>query len=230
MCPSSVGTVNESSLHAEIKEWYGQAGDKFETNVGGYIIDIVRGDLLIEIQASHFHSIKKKLARLLPNYPVRLVYPIAAHKWISRYRSDMGVLLQRRKSPKRGRIEDLFTELRYMPAIPIIPNFSIEILLIDQEDIWIDDGRGSWRNKYWSLFDRKLLQVHSKKLLSSAKDYIHLLPDPLPNPFTSLDVANQAKISRKIAVNMLYCLLQMKKISVVGTKGRSRSYSIIESD
>ena len=45
-----IGTLNEKPLHAGLKEWVARPGDAFEQPVDGYVIDIVRDDLLIEIQ------------------------------------------------------------------------------------------------------------------------------------------------------------------------------------
>ncbi|MHA1257030.1 MAG: hypothetical protein ACTSPS_15680 [Promethearchaeota archaeon] len=47
---NQIGTLKEKSLHAELKNWLKLPGDKIESPVDGYIIDIVRGELLIEIQ------------------------------------------------------------------------------------------------------------------------------------------------------------------------------------
>ena len=47
---NGVGLLNEKPLHASLKAWYAQPGDRFEVNVDGSVIDIVRGELLVEIQ------------------------------------------------------------------------------------------------------------------------------------------------------------------------------------
>ena len=47
---SGIGLLNEKPLHASLKQWYARPGDRFEVAVGGFVIDIVRDDLLIEIQ------------------------------------------------------------------------------------------------------------------------------------------------------------------------------------
>ncbi len=60
---SGIGLLNEKPLHASLKEWYAQPGDQFEVPVDGFVIDIVRDDLLLEIQTGSFASIKSKLAR-----------------------------------------------------------------------------------------------------------------------------------------------------------------------
>ena len=65
-----IGTLNEGPLHASIKEWYKKGGDKQEVEVDGYIIDLVRGDQLIEIQTANFSQISRKIVRLTKLYPL----------------------------------------------------------------------------------------------------------------------------------------------------------------
>jgi len=69
-----IGLLNEGPLHAALKRWYAQPGDRFELPVEGFVIDIVRGDLLLEIQTGNVASIKAKLTRLVGSHRVRLVY------------------------------------------------------------------------------------------------------------------------------------------------------------
>ena len=45
-----IGTLRERPLHASLKRWYAEPGDRAEVAVDGYVIDLVRGDLLIEVQ------------------------------------------------------------------------------------------------------------------------------------------------------------------------------------
>lgn len=71
---NGINTYNEKSLHADLKQWYALPGDKMEVRVDGYIIDLVRGDLLIEIQTGGFSPLKRKLAHLAQAHPVRLVF------------------------------------------------------------------------------------------------------------------------------------------------------------
>src|SRR5919205_2984155 len=104
---SGIGLLNEKPLHASLKQWYARPGDRFEVPVDGFVIDIVRDDLLIEIQTRNFSSIKSKLNKLARSHRVRLIYPIVHEKWIVRLATDNGHGTIRRKSPKRGRLEDL---------------------------------------------------------------------------------------------------------------------------
>ena len=132
---SDIGLLNEKPLHASLKVWYAQPGDTFEVAVDGYVIDTVRHDLLLEIQTSSFASIKSKLQDLLDVHRIRLIYPIAKEKWIVKPTKGNGGEFTRRKSPKRGRVEDLFWEMVSFPQLLANPNFSIEVLLIREEEV-----------------------------------------------------------------------------------------------
>ncbi|MCH7664283.1 MAG: hypothetical protein IH859_10515 [Chloroflexi bacterium] len=119
--------MNEKSIHADLKNRYSRPGDVQEQEVDGYIIDIVRENKLIEIQSRNFSNIKSKIYNLCENHRFRMIYPISKEKWIVRVDGE-GNEVGRRKSPRRGRLEHLFKELRYIPDIPANPNFSLEVL------------------------------------------------------------------------------------------------------
>jgi len=75
---SRIGTLQETSLHAALKDWYARPGDRLEALLEGvpvtktvYHIDIIRQNQLIEIQTGNFSALKPKLKTLLPKYNVR---------------------------------------------------------------------------------------------------------------------------------------------------------------
>ena len=220
----SIGTVRETSLHAALKEWYAGSGDLLEACVDGFLVDILRGDLLIEIQTRGFVKLKHKLAVLTVQHPVRLVYPIAQERWILHVGADGCNPLSRRKSPKRGRVEQLFAELVSFPQLLAHPNFSIEVLLTRDEEIRRHDGRGSWRHREWSIHDRRLLDVVERVVFSSPSDLRGLLPSSLPQPFTSGELAAALGLRRRLAQAMVYCLHRMGLLGVAGKRGRGRLY------
>lgn len=215
-----IGTLTEHSLHATIKLWLWQPGDLREQQVDGYQIDIVRGDLLIEIQTASFGAIKTKLSKLLDQHPVLLVHPIAETKWILRV-DKRGRQIARRKSPKRGRVENLFDELISIPQIAAHPNFSLMTLLTEQEEIWRDDGRGSWRRDHWSIANRRLLEVKGSQTFKRPADYLELLPADLPNPFTHRRLAEGLEMPIWVSTRMSYCLRKMGCLDSVGKNGRT---------
>ena len=211
--------MNEHSLHSEIKEWYALPGDKTEVKIDDFIIDIARGTLLIEIQTRNFSAIKRKLSNLVKNNKVRLVYPIPERKWIVRV-TETGEVLSRRKSPKKGKLTDLFYELVSIPDLIGNKNFSLEVLMIEEEEIRCNDGKGSWRRKGVSIKDSKLINVNSKVLFKNGRDFLTFLPDDLINPFTNRTLAKQAGVSIPLARKITYCLRKMSVITCVGKKRR----------
>jgi hypothetical protein len=223
---NGIGTLQENSLHAALKAWYTEAGDQLECVVDGYVIDIVRGDLLVEVQTVNFSAIKRKLLKLLETYKVRLVYPIPAEKWILRVAQDGTTVLGRRKSPKRGRVTDIFTELVRIPRLVQHPNFTLEVVFILEEDVWREDGRGSWRRKGRSIADRRLLDVVSSIVFSQPTDFLELLPAGLPPIFTVRDLAKVSGQPRYLAGKMAYSLREMGIIELVGKLGRALAYRI----
>jgi hypothetical protein len=139
---NKIGTLNEKPLHEALKQWYAQPGDGQEVPVDGSVVDIVRGELLVEIQTCNFAAIRRKLEKLIVNHPVRLVYPIPCEKWILKLPYHDNAKTRRRKSPKRGAFEQVFDELVSFPGLLLNPNFSIELLLIQEEVRRYEGTRG----------------------------------------------------------------------------------------
>ena len=175
--------MTEHSLHTDIISWYSIEGDKFEVKIDDFVIDLVRDELLIEIQTRNLSAIKKKLAKLLLAHRVRLVYPIAKVKWIL-YQSQQGEITRKRKSPKKGCLFDLFSELVYVADLFNERNFSFVVLFTEDEEIRCNDGKGSWRRRGISIKDRRLLKIYDKVLFKSREDFLSFLPSDLSSSFT----------------------------------------------
>ncbi len=219
--------MQETSLHAALKEWYAQDEGRLEVLIEGYLVDVLRGDLLIEIQTRHFHALKTKLAALLEHHPVRLVHPIPLEKWIVNLPVTGDEPISRRKSPRRGRIQDLFYELIRIPDLINNPNFSLEILFIQEEEVRRADGLGSWRRKGKSIVDRRLVAVLDRRLFSTPDDFRTFLPDDLLQPFTVRQLANASGLDRPMAHKLAYCLRAMGVIAITGKHGHSFLYTVL---
>lgn len=219
-----IGLLNEKPLHASLKQWYAQPGDRFEVAVDGFVIDIVRDDLLIEIQTRNFSSIKSKLTNLVGRHRVRLVYPIVQEKWIVRSASRNGKGLIRRKSPKRGRMEDLFWELVSIPQLLLNPNFSVEVLMIRGEEVRRHNAR-----RRVLIEGRRLLDVLDQHSFGHSADWLRFLPDGLES-FTTSDLASRMNTDRDLAQKMAYCLREARMIELIGKRGRANLYRVPSSN
>ena len=220
-----IGLLNEKPLHASLKQWYARPGDQFEVAVDGFVIDIVRDDLLIEIQTRNFSAIKAKLNKLVHSHRVRLIYPIVQEKWIVRLATDKSGAAVRRKSPKKGRLEDLFWELVSVPQLLSNPNFSLEVLMIRQEEVRRYDRKRRWRNKGWVIEGRQLLEVLDRRVFGQSADWLWFLPDGLES-FTTIDLATRMNTRRDLAQKVAYCLREGRMIDLIGRRGRANLYRI----
>jgi len=197
---SDIGTLNEGSLHAVLKQRYSRPGDEFEVPLDRFVIDIKRGNQLIEIQTVSFGSMGKKLDHLLSEYQILLVHPIAVATYLDRPGKNP------RKSPKRGSIFSLFEELVSVPTLIDHPNLTIEAVLVSVDKTQIVDpdarrGRGGYRT-----VNRSLREVHSTHRFDGATALLDLIPiQDLPPRFTTADLAAAAGVSRDVAQRIAYC-------------------------
>jgi len=212
---NGINIKNEKSLHSSIKQWYVVPGDRFEVKVDKYVIDLVREDSLIEIQTKNFSAIRGKLRELIKYNKVMLVHPIAIEKYIVTTEGSNQVI-SRRKSPKKGKLVDLFDELIRIPDLMVSENFILEILMTKEEEIRCKDGKGSWRRKGISIVDRKLIEVVEKITFKEEKDFLRFLPEELPENFTNKHLAKTLKVTVFKARKITYCLRKMNIIKEVG--------------
>jgi hypothetical protein len=220
----SIGTLNEKPLHAALKQWYTKPGDLTEMPVDGYTVDIVRGDLLIEIQTQNLSSIRHKLTQLVAQNKVRVVYPITRERWIVRKSQNGRRVLGRRKSPRHGRIESLFEELVSIAQLLAHPNFSLHVVGIQEEQIRHQDTGRSWRRKGWVIQERHLLQVVDQWLFETPQDMMKIIPAELPEPFTTKELSQVTNQPIWLAQKMAYCLRKMGAITTAGKRSRNVLY------
>jgi hypothetical protein len=219
-----IGELNEQPLHAALKAWYARPGDEMEVPLAGYVIDLVQGDELIEIQTGNFASIKTKIQTLVAAHPVRVVYPIAREKWLYKLPKDDWEGPRRRKSPKRGRVEEVFGELVSFPALLREGNFVLDVALIQEEEVRRYEGKRSWYKNGWVTVQRKLLDVVERRVYADPGDFEGVLTPDVPERFTTRDLAEVLDLSRWLAGKMAYCLREMGVIVRVGNRGRAYLY------
>ena len=224
-----IGGLNEKSLHRQLKCLYATPDSMVEEKVSGYVVDVATPEGIVEIQTGGFSGMRKKLTALLEDHPVRLVHPLAAETTISLYDQEGGVLKSSRRSPKRGCPALAAAELLYLAELLGHPNLTVEILMVKQEEIRRDDGRGSWRRKGVSIEDRRLLEVTERHLYSVPRDYLALLPPGLPSPFGNQEVAEKltglpARSRMRLAGQMTYLLRKLDLLEPAGKEGRRNLY------
>lgn len=180
----------------------------------GFVIDIRRPDLLIEIQTGSFAAMGNKLDRLLGEHRMLLVYPIAVETYLEKPEAKP------RKSPTRGSIYDLFEELVSIPTLLDHPNLSLEVALVSVSKVQVPDpsvrrGRGGFRTT-----DRVLREIIERRRFDQSVDLLELVPDDLPATFTTADLASHAGVDRGVAQRMAYCL---RPLGLFHERGRTKA-------
>lgn len=219
----SIGTSNETSLHSQIKGLYAGADGVIEACVEGSIVDIVRDNTIIEIQTKNFSALNRKILRLVKDHKVKVVHPVAETKWIITV-DKSGRQLKKRKSPKNGEVVDIFDELVSIPKLINESNFSLEVIMVELNEIRCDDGKGSWRRKGVSIKDRELIKINRSITFSSKEDFLQFIPTNVPETFTCKIYAEYCGLSVYKARRILYCMKKMELVKECGKIGNAIIY------
>lgn len=219
-----INVFSEYSLHSLIKDLVALPGDRFEARVDGYIVDILRGDLIIEVQTRSFGSIRDKLRKLVKKYRVRLIHPIAVEKTVIYLDPETRRQSHKRKSPKKGKPIDIFRELMRMPDLPKHENFQLVILMIRAEEHRIIGEKKGWRGRGYKVLDRKVTGIVDRMTFNHPRDFQAFLPNGLPERFTNRMLAEAMGEHVKRVQFMTYCLKAMGAIRVVGKRGNAHIF------
>lgn len=239
-----INTYNESSLHKTLKNLYAiQNNGKTEIQFDGYIYDVITEDgSIIEIQTKNLSKLMAKLSDSLnKGYKIKLVHPVIITKRILTYDSNEN-LISDRKSPKKGSIYDIFKELTGIYPILLHKNFTLEILEItmiekrlklEQKDLL--PSKKSRFKRDWKKIDKSLDQIVKITEFKTKQDYIDLLPDTLPDEFSSKNLTECLKKTEglpRTAYNqahlLIWVLSRMELIEQTKVEKRLRFFKIKE--
>lgn len=220
---SSIGRLNETDLHEQLKHHYAGEEGSMEVDVDGFVVDVVLPDELVEIQTRGLGKLRRKIERLREVSPIRVVYPVAAQTRIIKLSPD-GTVLSSRRSPKHGRVESLFRELTSIADLLPHPAVTVEVVLLEAVERRVADGTGSWRRRGVSILSRALAGIRESVALHSAKDYLALLPAGLPDEFTNRDLATAAGLPYSLIQPMTSTFRKMGLIQISGKRGRELVY------
>jgi hypothetical protein len=142
---------------------------------------------------------------------------------------DDGEIVSRRRSPKHGQPQDVFGELVSFPGL-LHSGLEVEIVLTHEEEVRVPTPGRSWRRHGWSVVERRLIEVVDAVLLSDPSALHQLVPDGLPDPFTTGDLASLLGRPRRAAQQMTYCLRRVGVFHQVGKAGNEVLYHHVSGD
>ena len=212
-----IGTYQEKTLHKVIKNYYEPNPIYQEIKVDGYICDIVRDDIIIEVQTRSLNKLVKKLEVILNKRKVKVVYPIPHIKYLSWI--DNGEIVSTRKSPKVGSIYDIAKELYRIKWFLNNPNFELTILLIDLIEYRNLDGYSKDRKRGSSRYDRVPSELFNEITISDYRMFV-----PFDEKFTSKEYAKKTKQNLSRAQTLLTILKYLGVVEVVGKESRYNVY------
>jgi hypothetical protein len=200
---------------------------RFEVPVLGSIVDaLLPTGMVIEVQTSGLGAIAAKVIRLARSgHPVRIIHPVVAGSRIIRLDPGDGRIVSNRKSPKKRGFYDVFRALVHAPQLLVEPQVSIEIPLVEVEDIRMNDGRGSWRRKGDRRVERSLVGVLGSSLFASPEDWLGLVPLE-GEPWSSASLATSLGTSPEVARSILYTFAKAGLLVDAGKNGRFKLYGL----
>jgi hypothetical protein len=219
---SGIGTLNEKPLHAALKTWCSEEGDRFEVPVLGFVADIVRGRTLIEIQTGPASGLRRKLGALLRRYEVRLVLPVAVRKTIVRV-DPSGREIDQRISPRQARVVEVFRYLVSLGDLLADSNLTVDVALIHEQEVRRAQPSG-YRRRGYSVGERRLVEVIDCVSFRHPADFLAVLPTTLREGFTTADLARAIRQPRWMARKVAYVLRTMGVLRVVGKRGNALVY------
>lgn len=225
---SGIGTLMEKTIHSVFKHYYEPNCKYHEVKINNFIADIVKDNIITEIQTTNFNKLRKKIDSYLPDYKLVIVYPITVTNYIHWIDPDTGQISKGRKSPKPASVYDVFTELYKIKFHLNKDNLSFKIPLISSYEYRYLDGYGKDRKKGATKCDKIPSKLLDEISLNSLQDYLHFIPKTLLDVnFTSKDFAKAASISLKLSQLTLNILNYIGLIDKIGKSGRLNLYKTI---
>ena len=214
----------ETTLHRQLKERFRLPDSQIEVKLGRFRIDVINGDRLMEIQRSGLSSIRDKINKLLKDgFTVDVVKPLVARKRLIKLSKADGKEVDRRWSPLRGTILDLFDELVYFTRVFPHPNLKLITPLITIEEIRYP-GQGKRRRRRKGDFivqDRQILEMKELHSFETVLDLQRLLPSGLPQEFDTKELAGALGVPRHQAQKIAYVMRKTGCIVETGKRGNA---------
>lgn len=223
---NGIGTLQEKSVHAVLKNYYCPNIVHHEISIDGFVADICSEGEIIEIQSKAFYTMKNKLKCFLKDYEVTIVYPIAITKYIRWINPETGEVSGGRKSNKKGSLYDIIPEIYSIREFLSYENLHFKLCFIEIEEYKLLDGWSRDKKKGATKTDRIPTKILGEYNINSPEDFYPLLPDTLSENFTSLDVSKEIGCNKDTARILLNLLQSFSYIKQTGTKNRYHLYSL----
>lgn len=216
---AGIGTLNEKTIHAALKNYYGGDYDQ-EAKIGGFYADIVTENGIYEIQTTNWGKLNKKLEVMLEACHVTVVYPFEQRTKTVTVSEASGEVLRKSGFRRNNSLTDFFLELYRIKGFLTNPNLTICIAELDVERVnYVSEKTGKRRGR--GKYAKTPLALNREIYLEKPEDYLILLPEgikeKLPKEFTLKELQALIKPTEaSIAAEILGYMGITEKIGKMG--------------
>lgn len=224
---TSIGTLNEKTIHAALKNFFSEDFDQ-EAKIGGFYADIITENGIYEIQTANWAKLNKKLEVMLEACHVTVVYPFEQRTKTVTVSDTSGEVLRKSGFRKNNSLTDFFLELYRIKSFLTNPNLTICIAELDVEKVnYVSEKTGKRRGR--GKFTKTPLALNREMYLEKPEDYFILLPEgikeKLPEEFTLKEL--QAAINPTDASIAAEILGYVGIIERFGKRGNAELYRFL---
>lgn len=222
---SGIGTLSEKSIHSTIKDFFEKDKEYQEIKVGRYVADIKRDNNIIEIQTKDFKKLIPKIEYYLKTgYNIKIVYPIILERYTNWVSPINGKVLERRKSPIKGCIQDSLLEIYWIQQYLDNNNFNLSLITLNIEEYKLLDGCGQNNKKKATKIDKIPTSIIEEITISTRTELYKLIPNTLKDEFTAKEFVKESKSRKKWSGSYVKLLREIGVIEIIRKEGNTYIY------
>lgn len=249
-----IGTLSEKTVHSVLKYYFAPDEKFHEQKIGTFVADICIDGEIYEIQTKQFYLMKRKLDYFLKEHEVTIVYPVSLENTLHWVECDENTISEKtldnssaeeispsctnlseirnrhittsRKTRKKGMPYLFFQELYGIKDFLHHPNLHFILAIMSTEEYRLLDGYGPQKKIRATKTDKAPVQLLDLITIRTPADYKQLIPEGLPEEFTSDIFGKKAGIGRSLAGTALNILYEMDVVERIGKSGNAYIYRI----
>lgn len=230
-----IGTLGEKQMHAAIKRFICpnpafheiklDVSDSGEKKRRKFVADILKDSTVTEIQTGRLAPLTEKIRWILENTPynVTVIHPIAESKWVNVLNSNNDIE-KRYRSPVKGKVSDIASELYAVKDFLTSPRFSLVILMMEAEQYMKNTARSARQRPRYKKYELIPVNLLSATVFSCVDDVRSLIPDSLDGEFTIKQFSAASKIRGMDAYSAVHTFCDLGLLENCGKSGRANLY------
>ncbi len=241
-----IGTLSEKTVHSVLKYYFAPDEKYHEQKIGTFVADVCIDGEIYEIQTKQFYLMKRKLDYFLKEHEVTIVYPVSLENTLHWIECDEDInsaeeapvsfadlkeirnrrITTSRKTRKKGMPYLFFHEVYGIKEFLHHPNLHFILAIMSTEEYRLLDGYGPQKKIRATKTDKAPIKLLDLVTIWKPEDYKQLIPEGLPEEFTSESFGKKAGIGRSLAGTALNILFEMDVVERIGKHGNAYVYRV----